>query len=323
MSTELMAKVLELLKRPVNTEAELEGRSAQASALIAELGLGQLNHYQVLGLGPNADLEAIEKAYKQLVRRWHPDLHQGHPAADVFFQHVVKAYQVLSDAETRVRYDAGATVGREETGHRSFDLGLRATDNPAWGVTLVQAAALLTNCSALFYSGGRGATIIGQPTNSRVCEVLYRWLKEQADHLCHATYRAQYPPLEAYYPGIEQLADNEKKWANYFGQWERIPKGAKPPPPNTLTTRVIKATPFRRAFMAGLANRLHQRAYAERRGMIERCVALVAQTDEQAAYAQRVWGKMKTLRTNLGSLNRQALRQGDAAADQVSLSAPS
>ena len=60
--------------------------------------------YRILGVERNSDPERIKKAYKRLVRQYHPDINKSPGAADRF-QEIKKAYEVLSDPEDRKMYD--------------------------------------------------------------------------------------------------------------------------------------------------------------------------------------------------------------------------
>ncbi len=60
--------------------------------------------YQVLGVPRSATHEEIQQAYRQLARRNHPDINHD-PAAEDRFKEINEAYQVLSDPDTRRRYD--------------------------------------------------------------------------------------------------------------------------------------------------------------------------------------------------------------------------
>lgn len=62
------------------------------------------NLYRVLGVEKNADAESIKKAYKRLVRQFHPDINKA-PNAVERFQEIKKAYEILSDPEDRKMYD--------------------------------------------------------------------------------------------------------------------------------------------------------------------------------------------------------------------------
>lgn len=61
--------------------------------------------YEVLGVDRGADKETIRKAYRQLARQHHPDLHPGDSAAADRFKEISEAYSVLSDPERRRNYD--------------------------------------------------------------------------------------------------------------------------------------------------------------------------------------------------------------------------
>lgn len=61
--------------------------------------------YEVLGLGRDAAPEEIQRAYRKLARENHPDINKD-PAAEQRFKEVAEAYDVLSDPDTRRRYDA-------------------------------------------------------------------------------------------------------------------------------------------------------------------------------------------------------------------------
>jgi molecular chaperone DnaJ len=63
------------------------------------------NHYEVLGLPMSATPEQIRKRYRELVRRYHPDVNPSPDAKEQFLR-IQEAYQVLSDPERRRHYDA-------------------------------------------------------------------------------------------------------------------------------------------------------------------------------------------------------------------------
>ena len=62
------------------------------------------DYYRILGVPKNADDKAIKTAYRRLARKHHPDVSKGKESA-AKFQEVAEAYEVLSDAEKRKRYD--------------------------------------------------------------------------------------------------------------------------------------------------------------------------------------------------------------------------
>ncbi|MGH7053576.1 MAG: DnaJ C-terminal domain-containing protein [Stellaceae bacterium] len=63
--------------------------------------------YEVLGVKRDASADEIRKAYRKLAKEFHPDLNPGKPAAEARFKEISAAYDLLSDAEKRGRYDRG------------------------------------------------------------------------------------------------------------------------------------------------------------------------------------------------------------------------
>lgn len=72
------------------------------------------DYYKVLGLDRKASDDQIQKAYRDLARKYHPDLNPDDDSAKAKFQSVQRAYEVLSDKKKREMYD--------RFGH-SFDQG--------------------------------------------------------------------------------------------------------------------------------------------------------------------------------------------------------
>lgn len=68
--------------------------------------------YDVLGVSNAASDDDIKKAYKALARKFHPDLNQGNPQAEMAFKAVGQAYEVLGDVGKRAQYDAALSKDR-------------------------------------------------------------------------------------------------------------------------------------------------------------------------------------------------------------------
>ena len=71
------------------------------------------DYYEVLGVDRNADEATIKKAYRGLAKKYHPDLNPGNAEAEAKFKEANEAYDVLSDAEKKAKYD--------QFGHAAFD----------------------------------------------------------------------------------------------------------------------------------------------------------------------------------------------------------
>jgi curved DNA-binding protein len=63
------------------------------------------DYYQVLGVSRAASPEEVRSAYRKLAMKYHPDRNPGDTQAEERFKDVNEAYQVLSDAQKRARYD--------------------------------------------------------------------------------------------------------------------------------------------------------------------------------------------------------------------------
>jgi curved DNA-binding protein len=71
--------------------------------------------YQILGVPRNASQDEIQRAYRKLARQYHPDVNHD-PGAEDRFKDVSEAYNVLSDPQTRRRYDAFGADFRQVPG---------------------------------------------------------------------------------------------------------------------------------------------------------------------------------------------------------------
>lgn len=80
--------------------------------------------YETLGVKKNAPQDEIQKAYRRLAKKLHPDLNPGDKAAEAKFKDLSAAYDIVGDAEKRARFDKGeidaSGAERPERSERRF-----------------------------------------------------------------------------------------------------------------------------------------------------------------------------------------------------------
>ena len=71
--------------------------------------------YEILGISKSADAAEIKKAYRKKAIEFHPDKNPGDAVAEENFKKAAEAYEILSDAQKKAKYD--------QYGHQAFDGG--------------------------------------------------------------------------------------------------------------------------------------------------------------------------------------------------------
>ncbi len=75
--------------------------------------MAKRDYYEILGISKTADDKEIKQAFRKLAKQYHPDLNPDNKEAEAKFKEVNEAYEVLSDADKRAKYD--------QFGHAAFD----------------------------------------------------------------------------------------------------------------------------------------------------------------------------------------------------------
>jgi len=63
------------------------------------------DYYSILGVSKTASADDVKKAYRKLARKYHPDMNPGDRVAEAKFKEINEAYEILSDADKRKKYD--------------------------------------------------------------------------------------------------------------------------------------------------------------------------------------------------------------------------
>jgi tetratricopeptide (TPR) repeat protein len=133
-------------KTAATANSQLEALRNEILALHA--GLGERDHYQLLGIGRNADAAAVRRAYVSAAKRFHPDalarlgLLDLREVAEVVFARIATAHETLADPQARNDYD------RADDGVHDLD-----------AARVVQAEALFRKAEILLRAGNFGGAL--------------------------------------------------------------------------------------------------------------------------------------------------------------------
>jgi DnaJ-class molecular chaperone len=108
------------------------------------------DYYDVLGVAADAGADEIKRAYRQLARRYHPDI-SGDDRGSVFLE-VSRAYEVLRDPERRRSYDARLTHATPRPARADWLADEVAIDFPS-------VASLLDRMRHSFFGDRAGVTL--------------------------------------------------------------------------------------------------------------------------------------------------------------------
>ncbi|XP_059470627.1 dnaJ homolog subfamily C member 25 homolog [Neocloeon triangulifer] len=97
-----------MVRHVLSVALVLLAATSSVSAMIEGLYCGKENCYDVLGVTRDSSKSEISKIYRQLARKYHPDMHKDPEAkaeAEIKFKEVATAYEILKDNESRTDYD--------------------------------------------------------------------------------------------------------------------------------------------------------------------------------------------------------------------------
>ena len=119
--------------------------------------------YEILGVGKTASAEEIKKAYRKVAMQFHPDRNPGDKAAEEKFKEAAEAYEVLSDADKKAKYD--------RYGHAAFGPGMGGGGHPG-GMNMNDIFSQFgdifgDDIFGSFFGGGGGGRSQGRGRGSR------------------------------------------------------------------------------------------------------------------------------------------------------------
>mgnify|MGYP000877039005 FL=1 len=77
--------------------------------------MAKRDYYEILGISKGAGADEIKKAYRKMAIKYHPDKNPDNKEAEAKFKEAAEAYEVLSNADKKARYD--------QFGHQAFEGG--------------------------------------------------------------------------------------------------------------------------------------------------------------------------------------------------------
>lgn len=132
------------------------------------------DYYEVLGVDRNADDATIKKAYRQLAKKYHPDMNPGDAEAEKKFKEASEAYAVLSDPEKKRQYD--------QFGHAAFEGG--AGGAGGFDFSGMDMGDIFGDIFGDFFGGGRRRSADNGPRKGANLRAVVRISFEEAAFGC-------------------------------------------------------------------------------------------------------------------------------------------
>ncbi len=132
------------------------------------------DYYDVLGVEKSADDAALKKAFRQLAKKYHPDMNPGDKDAEQKFKEVQEAYAVLSDADKRRQYD--------QFGHAAFEGG--AGGAGGFDFSGMDMGDIFSDLFGDFFGGGRRSADTNGPRRGANLRASVRVTFEEAVFGC-------------------------------------------------------------------------------------------------------------------------------------------
>ena len=136
----------------------------------------QRNYYEVLGLPPGATTDEIKKKYRELARKFHPDVVQDKVLGQRVFTQINQAYSVLGNPERRAEYNSSLQAGGSSNG-TAANAAPKPNGSPAPPAQAAPAAptkpvsAVKSQANAEMLGRAENAIMAGKPVEARTLAV--------------------------------------------------------------------------------------------------------------------------------------------------------
>ena len=153
--------------------------------------MAKRDYYEILGVNKNADDDTIKKAYRKLAIKYHPDKNPDDKQAEEKFKEAAEAYEILSDADKRARYD--------RFGHQGVDPNM-GNYGAGGGMTMEDIMSQFgdifgdSGFGSFFGGGSRGGQARGQRGNDlkikmeltleEIATGVHKKIKVRKQHTC-------------------------------------------------------------------------------------------------------------------------------------------
>jgi molecular chaperone DnaJ len=127
------------------------------------------DYYKLLGIKKSATEKEVKQAYRKLARKYHPDVNPGDKTSEARFKEINEAYEVLSDKESRKKYDKYGDnwqhadqfeqAARQQGQYRDFSRGGGSSGFSFSGGDVGDLDSIFEG----LFSGGRGGSFRRRP----------------------------------------------------------------------------------------------------------------------------------------------------------------
>jgi curved DNA-binding protein CbpA len=116
-------------------------------------------YYEILGILPNASIDAIKSAYRKLVLKYHPDRNAGNKDAERRFIEINQAYEILSDATLRNQYDLSLSAPKASRSTTNFSQNVN-TQKPEIEIFYCNRTEIFSGETIDFYWRTQNADVV-------------------------------------------------------------------------------------------------------------------------------------------------------------------